>query len=365
MIRRLTIALSLLLCVSLFMSNDVTATSKGLGNKYVSAYEKSTISKIPTTELDEVQAEAAIVVDVNTGQLLWQKNAREPLAPASMSKIMTMYLVLEAIEDGEVNRDDVVTISEEAAETGGSTMFLQEGAEWTVKDLFVSMALASANDASVALAEHLASDEKSFVKKMNEKAVEFGLSSHANFVNSHGLPQPKTREESTLTAYDTALIGYHLIQDYPEVIELTEKPQFTLSFSNQQFYNTNQLLDRQVEIEQLNDSLQQLEDEEERQELEDQLLLMDEGLQGMDGLKTGYTNRAGYSFIGTAERGGQRLLSVVMKTDSNRSRFQATETLLEAGLIIILQIESLRATEIVPIIQDKSRIHVHDMDSAL
>ncbi|EZH67458.1 hypothetical protein DH09_05885 [Bacillaceae bacterium JMAK1] len=332
MVRRVTIALSLLLLsFSLFTSNGVTATSEGLGNKYVSAYEKSTISKIPTSELAEVQAEAAIVVDVNTGQMLWQKNAREPFAPASMSKIMTMYLVLEAIEEGDVDREEVVTISEEAAETGGSTMFLQEGSEWTVSDLFVSMALASANDASVALAEHLASDEEGFVRKMNEKAVDFGLSSHANFVNSHGLPQPKTREESTLTAYDTALIGFHLIQDYPEVIELTQKPYFTLSFSNQQFYNTNQLLDRQVEIEEMNDSLHQLEDEDERQELEEQLLLMDEGLQGMDGLKTGYTNRAGYSFIGTAERGEQRLLSVVMKTDSNQSRFQATKTLLEAG----------------------------------
>ncbi|GAK11098.1 D-alanyl-D-alanine carboxypeptidase [Geomicrobium sp. JCM 19039] len=152
---------------------------------------------------------------------------------------------MEAVTHGEVDRDEFVTISETAAETGGSTMYLQDGSEWQIQDLFSAMALASANDATVALAEHLAGSEAAFVDRMNKKAEELGLSTHANFVNSHGLPLDGRGTESTLTAEDTALLGFYLLQHFPEVVELTKQPFFSLSFTNERFINTNQLLERE------------------------------------------------------------------------------------------------------------------------
>ncbi len=235
-----------------------------------------------------------IHVTVARADVLHEKNAHEQFAPASMTKMMSMYLILEAIENGSMKWDEVIRVSEHAASLGGSQVFLKPGEEMSVKDLFKSIAIASANDAVTALAERVAGTEEKFVEQMNEKAKELGMK-NTEFKNPTGL---STKGHLT-TAYDMSIIGRHLVQDYPEITEFsglyedyirqdTESPFWLV--------NTNKLL---------------------------------KYVDGVDGLKTGYTKEAGYCLTATANRDDMRVIAVVMGASKSDIRNQEVARLIE------------------------------------
>ncbi|MDD6761497.1 MAG: D-alanyl-D-alanine carboxypeptidase [Turicibacter sp.] len=237
---------------------------------------------------------AAILIEAETGEILYEKNSHEKLAPASMTKMMSMYLILEAINNGSMQCDEVIRVIEHAASLGGSQIYLKPGEEMPVRDLFKSIAIASANDAVTALAERVAGTEEAFVEKMNAQAKELGMNDTV-FKNPTGL----TEEGHLTTPYDMSIIGRHLVQDYPEIIEFsglyedyirqdTESPFWLV--------NTNKLL---------------------------------KYVDGVDGLKTGYTQEAGYCLTATANRGEMRVIAVVMGASKSDIRNQEVTRLIE------------------------------------
>lgn len=264
----------ILLCISLFLHQGMV----------VKAEEDLT----PT-------AKSAILIDYATGEVLYEKNADERLAPASMTKIGSMLLIMEAIDSGKLSLDDEVTISEEAASMGGSQIFLEAGEVYTVHDLLKGVAIASGNDAVVALAEKLAGSQGAFVDMMNKRFKELGAN-NTNFVNAHGLDS----EGHYSTARDMATIARELLK-HEKILEYTsiyeeylEKNDGTKTW----LVNTNKLV---------------------------------RFYDGVDGLKTGFTESAGYCLTATAKKDDFRLISVVMGEDSTENRSSDTVKLLNYG----------------------------------
>lgn len=256
-------------------------------------------------------AEAAILIDAETGKVLYEKNADTVLGVASMSKMMTEYILLEAIHEGKISWTQEVIIDKYihdlSAAPGLSNIGLTQGEAYTVKELYEAMAIHSANAATVAIAQVISGSETNFIKLMNEKATELGLENY-NFVNSSGLnnsdllgnhPQgTDVNAENVMSARATAKLAFRLLNDYPEVLETASIPR--LDFKDGKTYNNfNWMLPGLIY-----------------------------GYEGMDGLKTGSTDFAGYCITGTAERNGKRFISVIMKTDEREDRFSETETLL-------------------------------------
>ncbi|WP_416149642.1 D-alanyl-D-alanine carboxypeptidase family protein [Salipaludibacillus sp. HK11] len=236
------------------------------------------------------EATSAILMERDTGEVLYEKNSNEALPPASMTKIMTMLLIMEAIDDGDLSWDEKVRTSERAASMGGSQIFLEPGEEMTVEQMMKGIAIASGNDASVAMAEHLAGSEKEFVRLMNERAKELGLK-NTNFVNSNGLPA----ENHYTSSYDLAIIGKELLH-HEKITEFTSVYEdYLREDSDDPFWlvNTNKLV---------------------------------KFYPGVDGLKTGFTRDAMYCLTATANKDGMRMISVVMgaPTPKDRNR-QITE----------------------------------------
>jgi len=257
-------------------------------------------------------AESAILIDFETGQVLYEKNADMLLPPASMVKMMTEYLVLEAISQNRIGWDSVVTISRHAAATGGSGIRLAEGHRYTVKDLFRHMSINSSNPASVALAEYVGGTEENFVAMMNAKGREFGLSDGFIFINSTGLPEDNG-DENLFTARDAAILARRLIRDHPEILEFSSIPRATERESDpnsQTMDNWNRMLEGWKDFNNYFSAW---------------------AYEGLDGLKTGHTDAAGWCFTGTAVRDGVRLISVVMRTGSEEERFEETRKLLDYG----------------------------------
>ncbi len=246
-----------------------------------------------------LNANAAILVNADTGEILFEKNANTPFAVASMSKMMTEYLVHESIAEGAINWESEVSISQHSADIGGASIELQAGDVSTIRDLYQAMSIASANNATAALAEHIAGSEEQFSNRMNQKAVELGLS-QANFVNATGLTEPDGVNQ--MTATEVAKLARILIRDFPEVLETSSLPEYTLAFNEETIMNTNQML------------------------IYDYL-----SFSGLDGLKTGFTNEAGYCFAGTAQIKNTRLITVVMGTEHSDDRFIETRDLLSYG----------------------------------
>ena len=259
-----------------------------------------------------LNAEAAILVDAETGAILYEKNADVVLGVASMSKMMTEYLVLEAIKDGSISWDQKVMISEyihnlSSPNMGLSNVGLTQGEQYTVKELYEAMAIFSANAATSALAEVVGGTEKGFVELMNKKAEELKLEQY-KFVNSSGLnnsdllgnhPAGNPDDENVMSAKATARLAYHLLNDFPEVIDTASKP--VLKFRDGRDYkNFNYMLPGLVFE-----------------------------YAGVDGLKTGSTDFAGYGFTATAKKGDDRFITVVMKTSSKEERFTETRKLLD------------------------------------
>lgn len=240
-------------------------------------------------------AKSAILIDNATGKVLFEKNADEKLAPASMTKIGSILLIMEAIDNGNLSLDDQVTISEEAANMGGSQVFLEAGEVYTVDALLKSVAVASGNDAVVALAEKIAGSQDEFVEMMNKRFKELGAS-NTNFVNAHGLDA----EGHYSTARDMAIIAMELLK-HEKILEYTsiyeeylEKNDGTKTW----LVNTNKLV---------------------------------RFYDGVDGLKTGYTTTAGYCLTATAKKDNFRLISVVMGEESTESRSSDTVKMLNYG----------------------------------
>ncbi|EJQ45891.1 hypothetical protein IEQ_04257 [Bacillus cereus BAG6X1-2] len=265
-----------------------------------------------------IEAGAAILVEANSGKILYQKNADELLSIASMTKMMSEYLVNEAVAKGKLKWDQKVKISEYAYKISQdrslSNVPLRNGESYTVKELYEAMAIYSANGATIALAEAVAGKEVDFVKMMNDKSKELGLKNY-KFVNSTGLtnkdlkghhPEGTTPdEENKMSARDVAILAQHLIQDFPKTLDIAK-------ISKKVFREGTP--DR-IEMPNWNWMLKGLIKEYE----------------GVDGLKTGSTPEAGDCFTGTIERNGMRFISVVIKTNSHTARFDETRKLYDYG----------------------------------
>ena len=240
-------------------------------------------------------AKAAIIVEASTGTILYQKNIHEKLPPASMTKMMGMLLVVESIEKGQINWDDIVIVSENASSMGGSQILLETGEKMTVDDLFKGVAVASGNDAIVALGEKIAGTEEMFVKMMNDRAKELGLK-NTNFKNPHGLEEAN----HYTSAYDISKIALELVK-HPKVLEYTGiYEDYLRKGTNREFWlvNTNKLV-------RFN--------------------------QNVDGLKTGYTKEAGYCLTATASKDGMRLITVVFGEPESSTRNKETTGMLDYG----------------------------------
>ena len=236
---------------------------------------------------------AALLMEKTTGQILYAQNEHEALPPASVTKIMTVLLTMEAIDSGRIALDDVVTVSAYAAGMGGSQVFLAEGEQITVDDLLKGVCVSSGNDAAVALAEHVAGVTELFVEQMNNRARELGMND-THFVNCTGL----TAEGHVTSAHDIALMSRELLLHHPEVRNYTTIWMDTLRNGTFGLSNTNKLI---------------------------------RFYDGATGLKTGFTREAGYCISATAERDGMELIAVIMKGNTSDSRNADAKTLLNYG----------------------------------
>lgn len=245
-----------------------------------------------STRLEDIPAESALLMEETTGEILFEKNAHAPMAPASITKIMTMLLVMEEIDKGNLSLNDKLTCSDYASHMGGSEIWLEVGEQMTVDDLLKAVFVGSANDASVVFAEHLAGSEDEFVKRMNAKADQLGLE-HTQFVNCTGFDE----EGHYACAYDIAQMARALME-YPMVQNYTTIWMDTLRGGKTELTNTNRLV---------------------------------RFYQGITGLKTGHTDNAGSCLCATAQRGSLKLISVVLKCPSSSVRNQWSQRLLDYG----------------------------------
>lgn len=241
------------------------------------------------------KAGSAILIEASTGEILFEKNSHQKLAPASMTKMMSMLIIVESIEKGVIGWDDVITASENASGMGGSQILLETGEKMKVSDLFKGIAVASGNDAVVALAEAIAGTEAEFVKMMNNRAKELGLKD-TNFKNPHGLDDANHYS----SAYDMSLIAKELAK-HDKVFEFTGiYDDYLRKGTDREFWlvNTNKLV---------------------------------RYYNGVDGLKTGYTKEAGYCLTATAKKNNMRLIAVVMQEESSEVRNAEVTSLLDYG----------------------------------
>jgi len=240
-------------------------------------------------------AKSAILIEASTGKIIFEKNSHEKLAPASMTKMMSMLLVVESIEDGIIGWHDIITVSENASGMGGSQILLETGEQMTVHDLFKGVAVMSGNDAVVALAEAVAGSVDEFVSMMNKRAKELGLTD-TNFKNPHGLDDANHYS----SAYDMSLIAKELVK-HEKVLEFTKIYEDYLRKGTDKeiwLVNTNKLV---------------------------------RFYNGVDGLKTGYTSTAGYCLTATAFKNNMRLIAVVMGEESSNTRNAEVSSMLDYG----------------------------------
>lgn len=245
------------------------------------------------TGAPEVEAGSAVLMEKETGTVLYEANAHDKLEPASVTKVMTLLLVMEALDAGRIQKEDLVTVSARAASMGGSQVYLKEGEQMTVDDMLKAVAVVSGNDAAVALAEHIAGSEEGFVALMNQRAAELGMAD-TNFVNCTGLPAAG----HLTSAYDIALMSRELILRHPDIRTYTTIWMDTIRDGQFQLANTNKLV-RYYE--------------------------------GCTGLKTGSTDSALYCLSATAEREGMELIAVVMKSPTSAQRFESAKAMLTFG----------------------------------
>ena len=245
----------------------------------------------------QVAGKSSVLMDVETGTVLQEHNAHEALAPASVTKIMTMLLIMEAVDSGKIAMTDTVTASETAAAKGGSQIYLKVGETMAVSDMLKSIAVSSANDCACAMAEHLAGSEEAFVEQMNAKAKELGMED-THFVNCTGLDDDPGAAQHRTSAYDIALMSRQLLKNHPDIKKFTTIWMDTVRNGTFGLSNTNKLI---------------------------------RFYRGATGLKTGYTSGAGYCLSATAEQEGMELIAVVMGADTSANRNAACKQLLDYG----------------------------------
>jgi len=238
-----------------------------------------------------LEAHSAILMNMTTGRVLFTQNAGVPIQPASITKVLTLYLADEAIREGRVRLEDPVKISRRAWRTGGSKMFVEAGNEIQLEELLKGMAVVSANDASVAVAEHVGGNVERFVAQMNRKARAIGMT-RSVFKNPNGLPA----KGQTTTARDMAILAREYLRRFPEALELHSQQEF--SYRDITHHNRNVLLT---------------------------------SYPNADGLKTGWVRKAGYHLVATAKRGDTRLIAVVMGAKNPAIRARETARLLDEG----------------------------------
>jgi serine-type D-Ala-D-Ala carboxypeptidase (penicillin-binding protein 5/6) len=248
-------------------------------------------NQIISPQPPDIDAKAYVLMDANTGEVLAEKNMHDRLPPASLTKLMTAYVASQALRQGQIKLEDIVTISEKAWRMGGSRMFIQVGSKVGVKELLDGIIVASGNDACVAMAEHVAGTEGAFVQLMNQNAARLGMKD-TQYTDSTGMPDPNHYS----TAYDIAQLSRAIIKDYPE--DYAWYKQQWIMFNHIRQPNRNRLLWRDSSV---------------------------------DGLKTGHTEGAGYCLVASALRNNMRLISVVLGTPSDNSRTEDSQALLNWG----------------------------------
>ena len=253
----------------------------------------------------DIPAKSALLMDIATGTVLYEQNAHDRLAPASVTKVMTMLLIMEAIDSGKIGWNDTVTVSETAAAKGGSQIYLKVGEQMSVTDMVKSIAVSSANDCACAVAEHIAGSEAGFVEKMNQRAKELGMND-TNFVNCTGLDDDEGAKEHLTSAYDIALMSRELMKNHPDIQKFTTIWMDTVRDGAFGLANTNKLV---------------------------------RFYPGATGLKTGFTSAAGYCLSATAQRDGLGLVAVVMGCETSQERFSACKSMLDYGFANFALIE--------------------------
>ena len=301
----LTMCMSILIgCTGVFA---LASTDEGLTDKIEDNMQ------IMGADAPEIDADAAVLMDASTGTLLFSKNASEALPPASVTKIMTLLLVAEALDNSYISLEDQVTVSENAASMGGSQIFLKEGETFTVDELLKSTVIASANDAAVALAELICGSEKAFVDKMNEKAKALGMN-NTHFENATGLDDSVVNHK--ISAFDIALMSKELIK-HDEITRYSNIWQDSIRNGEFILTNTNRLV---------------------------------RFYDGCTGLKTGSTDKAGFCVSATAKRGDMHLIAVIMGAETRDERNNAARALLDYGFAnFALYSEAEKDLEDVPV----------------
>ena len=254
------------------------------------------VQPVSAVDLD-IKGKSAVLMDVATGTVLYEKNAHEPLPPASVTKVMTMLLIMEAIDSGKISWDDTVTASETAAAKGGSQIYLKVGETMSVSDMVKSIAVSSANDCACAMAEHLAGSESAFADMMNARAKELGMND-TNFVNCTGLDDGPEAANHRTSAYDIAIMSRELLKNHPDIKKYTTIWMDTVRGGIFGLSNTNKMI---------------------------------RFYSGATGLKTGFTSGAGYCLSASAQREGMELIAVVMGSETSANRFNACKSMLDYG----------------------------------
>ena len=256
----------------------------------VDAFNEISVSDIESADAIEIAAPSAILMEKETGQVIYEKNADERLRPASVTKVMTILLIVEEIEKGTISLEDMVTVSAYASSMGGSQIYLEEGDQMSVSDMLKSIIVSSANDAAVAMAEYIAGSESAFVERMNGRTAELGME-NTLFMNCTGLLD---QAEHLTTARDIAIMSRELIK-YDWIKEYTTIWMDTVRDGSFGLSNTNKLIYY---------------------------------YSGATGLKTGFTSEAGYCLSATAERDGVEYIAVVMNCETSQDRFESAKTML-------------------------------------
>ena len=253
---------------------------------------------LPAGAVDlQLAAPSAVLMDLATGTVLYETNSHERLAPASVTKVMTLLLIMEAVDSGKISWQDTVTASEAAAAKGGSQVYLKVGETMSVEEMVKSITVSSANDCACAMAEFLAGSEAGFVEKMNARAKELGMED-THFVNCTGLDDEPSAAEHLTSAYDIALMSRELLLHHPDIKKFTTIWMDTVRNGAFGLANTNKLV---------------------------------RFYEGTTGLKTGYTSSAGHCLSASAQRDGMELVAVVLHCASSPDRFQSAKALLDYG----------------------------------
>ncbi|KWU55235.1 D-alanyl-D-alanine carboxypeptidase [Bacillus mycoides] len=250
-----------------------------------------------------IQAKSAILIDTNSGEIVYKKNEETPIQSATLSKLMTEYIALEQLNEGKIQLDELVKISNEVFRAETSPIQVTSKDKTTVRDLLHALFLTGNNRSALALAEHIAGNEDNFTLLMNDKAKQLKLSQPSPFLNATGINND-TNKQSTTTSIDVAKLATQLVKDFPDVLNVTKLTAYQFTFKDSKVFNTNKM------IYSLNKNIK---------------------LQGIDGLQTSFSTNGNYSFVSTATRGDTRLISVILDAGDENSTFIETKKLLQYG----------------------------------